>query len=533
MAVLSAFHRPSRIVAAGVISILIFLFLLWSPQWRKTQLYKSDTISSGSTPHSHPLSTPATVVSQPDSNGLIDNAHRLLNADAFLPHFRSVIQLPGISMTEVKSSCPWPALDKVNFQFGADVDWAVHDRSDFELETRRNEWRSFIQNELLPYQEYKDRFKGRGIVIVAGNQESMKRVRVILRALMKLGSTLPIEIHYWGEELDSESKKNISAMWSSPSSSEPDTTKRQMFFNDLSSPSSNILATNHDGFYINYQLKTAAVINSRFAEPLLLDSDNIPIIDPAELYDSPTYKEHGTLFWSDIARTRPNNPIWGITNTPCRMDEYEQESGQLLVDKRRFWYHLQLAAWFSNGSAKDYYASFLLGDKDTFRFAWHALKTKYGFPAKWVTSVGTLVAQEPSLGLEGSGPESVPVDGSPTPGGGFYCGHSFAQHHPDGRVAFLHGGLIKTLPNAVIRYHLDTRGGLFQVYKRSDYDEMHIVNEDVAIKWDGAPYLPNRPDNLEVASCTDFFQVVARPLDEIVPGFEQTFKEIGGYWMLE
>ena len=103
------------------------------------------------------------------------------------------------------------------------------------------------------------------------------------------------------------------------------------------------------------------------------------------------------------------------------MDEYEQESGQLLVDKRRFFYHLQLAAWFDNEhSRNEYYRQILLGDKDLFRFAWHALQTQYGTPAKWLTSVGTFYED------------------------GYYCGHSFAQHHPDdGRVAFMHGGLVK------------------------------------------------------------------------------------------
>jgi alpha 1,2-mannosyltransferase len=295
--------------------------------------------------------------------------------------------------------------------------------------------------------------------------------------------------------MTNESKKNISSMW------------QRMYFNDLSKPF-NIIKTNHDGFDNNYQLKTAAVINSRFAEPLLLDSDNIPIVPPESLYESSIYKEYGTLFWPDIARTRPNNPMWAITNTECRMDEYEQESGQLIVDKRKYFYHLQLAAWFNKDHA-EYYQKFLLGDKDMFRFAWHALKTKYGSPKKWLTSVGTI-------------------------SDGYYCGHSFAQHHPDdGRVAFLHGDLIKTMTKEVIAWQRESRGGFFQVYKRSEYDEQHVVNVDVSIKWDGAEYLPNRPADLGVGSCTDFYQVLARPLDEIVPGFEKTFEDIGGYWMIE
>ena len=426
---------------------------------------------------------------------LLDDAHKLQHADSFRSHFKAVTQIPGLTIANTKAGCNWPAMDKVNFQFGPDADWAVKDRDDFEIDLRRLSWHDFIDNKLLAYDAYKDRFNGRGIVIVAGNQKSMKRVKVILRALKKLGSQMPIEIHYWDDEMTKESQKEISFMWP------------KMYFNDLSAPS-NILKTNHDGLYINYQLKTAAVVNSRFEELLLLDSDNIPLLDPASLFESPIYKEYGTIFWPDIARTRPNNPMWAITNTVCRTNEYEQESGQLLVNKRRFFYHLQLAAYFNNDHA-EYYNAFLLGDKDMFRFTWHALRTKYGSPPKWLTSVGTL---------------------SPN---GYYCGHSFAQHHPDGKVAFLHGGLIKTITKEVMKWQRESRGGIFQVYKKTEFEQKHNIIVNVSIKWDGADYLPNRPADLPVASCTDFHEIAAKPLDEIVPGFEKTFEEIGGYWMLE
>jgi alpha 1,2-mannosyltransferase len=479
---MASLYRPGRIIAALPIVFLMYLVAWWI-------LDRTAQFSSPDVPEAAVLPNPTTDIKLEP----VEDAHKLQTADDFLPHFRAVTQIRGMTMAEAKAGCNWTSLDQVNFQFVENTEWVVQDRSDMELESRRNEWHDFIQNNLKPYETYKDRFEGRGIVIVAGDKKSMKRVRVLLRALAALGSHLPIEIHYWDDEINLETQTNLSSMWPN------------IYFNDLSG-SSNILKTNHDEL-ANYQLKTAAVINSRFAEPLLLDSDNIPVIDPESLYESSTYKEYGTLFWPDIARTRPNNPIWGITNTQCCMNEYEQESGQLLVDKRRFFYHLQLAAWFDNEHSH-YYDQFLLGDKDLFRFAWHALKTKYGFPPKWLTSVGTL-------------------------SDGYYCGHSFAQHHPDGRVAFLHGGLVKFMAKEVMKWQRERRGGIFQVYKRSDFDEQHNLNVKVGIKWDSAEYLPNRPADLRVASCTDMYQVTARPLDEIVPGFEKTFEEIGGYWMLE
>jgi alpha 1,2-mannosyltransferase len=473
--------RPARIGPALLLIALIYFI------YPRTTQYSSRLLET----LGH---QPPGLSSELQHAEIVENAHKLQSADSFLPHFKAVTNMEGMTMSKAKSGCTWPRLDDVNFQYGPGTEWAKQDRKDAELELRRKEWHHFIENEMLPYASYKDRFQGRGIVIVAGNQESMKRVRVILRALKRLKSKMAIEIHYWDNELSDEDRKDISAMWPN------------MYFNDLSAPS-NIVKTNHDGLYINYQLKTAAVLNSRFAEPLLLDSDNIPIVDPESLYESSVYKEYNTLFWPDIARTRPNNPMWAITNTECRMNEYEQESGQLIVNKHKFFYHLQLATWFNNKHA-DYYNEFLLGDKDLFRFAWHALKTKYGFPPKWLTSVGTL-------------------------SDGFYCGHSFAQHHPNGKVAFLHGGLIKTMTEEVVKWQRESRGGIFQVYKRSEFDEKHEISVNVSIKLDGADYLPNKPADLRAAMCTDFFDDIPRPLDEIVPGFGKLYEELGGYWMVE
>ena len=124
------------------------------------------------------------------------------------------------------------------------------------------------------------------------------------------------------------------------------------------------------------------------------------------------------------------------------MDEYEQESGQLLVDKRRFWYHLQLASWMNNEHGS-FYNTFLLGDKDTFRFAWHALKTKYGKPTKWLASAGT-----------------VNINGDQ----GTYCGYDFAQYHPDpgqSQVAFMHGGTLKSVHPELLLWNKE-QGGIFR-----------------------------------------------------------------------
>lgn len=237
---------------------------------------------------------------------VVKDAHQLRSADAFLPHFKAVIELPGYTIQKARRSCPLKHGEKVNFQWvegGPDKGWISQDVPNSEIESHRREWQSFVGGGMIPYSKVKSKFSGRGIVVVAGNQDTLKRTQVILRSLMRLGSKIAIELHYWDDEVSEADKKGLFNLYP------------KISFNDLSQPH-NIVQVKKDGMYINYQLKTAALVNSRFAEPILLDSDNIPVIDPALLYSSDTYREFGTVFWPDIARTRPQNPAWAIFNTP-------------------------------------------------------------------------------------------------------------------------------------------------------------------------------------------------------------------------
>lgn len=495
---LTALARRPKVIVAVVLSILVMLTTFSTP---------SETIRTHTRKiiESTRFSTPYVFKGE----AVLEDAHLLPDADDFLDHFRAVAEYPSMPMADSKVGCGWPDESVLNLQWGYDASrgddfkWILEDEDDFKVELIRKQWQYFIMNEMRPWAAHKKQFSGRGIVIPAGHEKSVNRTKIILRMLNKLGSQLPVEIAYWSDvELLEDARHQLQAI-------RPD-----LLFNDLSRDDAPLPT-----FYSplnNFHLKIPAIINSRFAEVLLLDSDNIPVMDPVELFESDTYKEYGTIFWPDIVRTRRQNPIWAITNTQCKMDEWEQESGQLLVDKRKYWYHLQLSTWFET-EHKLYYERLLLGDKDMFRFAWHALKTKYGRPSRWVTSVGTV-----SLGEAGKNEK-------------FFCGHTFAQHHPDpaGKVAFLHGGLLKTMSNAVIEWQLDHQGGIFQAYKRSNIDENPLLSPPVRIEWDPAHYLPeNKPEDYRVAWCTNIQYTDPQPLDEIVPDFQQTYKDIGGYWMI-
>jgi len=436
----------------------------------------------------------------------LTDAHKLKDADDFLPHFNALAGEYPLTMAQVQSTCTWnTTAEKVNFQYGADTDWVVNERTTEELWERRGDLHDYVRDMMIPWGMHKHRFHGRGIVTLGGNEEgkTFKRMIVAFNALKRVGSKLPIEVHYWADEFSAENRKLIHDAF-------PDVT-----FHDLAS-AENIVKVRKT-VVANFQFKIAAVLNSKFAEPLLLDSDNLAMINPEELYESETYKEYGSLFWPDIARTRKQNPMWAITNTYCRMDEYEQESGQLVVDKRKFWYHLQLALWFINSPRQRfYYSNIILGDKDTFRFAWHALRTQYGYPAKWLSSVGTYRDDKS------------------------YCGHSFAQYHPDkkdGRVAFLHGGLLKSFSKHYVHWLKNTGQGIFQVYKKSPVEFDHSKNPtEIMIGVLGNDgYVAEEPKDKLLARCTWFLDIEPRPVEELIPGVDlnQMFEEIQGYWIMD
>lgn len=267
----------------------------------------------------------------------------------------------------------------------------------------RHEWKSFIADEkrAIPYSSVSERFSGRGLVLLGGNRDTLDRILVTLRFMKLYESRLPVEIHYIKSEIDQD--------------------KIDMLTNDYKvttrplDDSGNIekvhLVSDSDK---NFHLKAAAIVNSAFEELLYLDSDNIPVRDPAFLFDTPNYRRTGAVFWSDTWKTHLDNPIWGIIEKPCQ-DEWEQESGQILINKSHpgVWRALMLTTYMQKKWAT--YFELLNGDKDTFRFAWKALDQEYWMTPTFPTAVGYI-----------------------TPGR--FCGVAMLQSTPEGRQKMFRKG---------------------------------------------------------------------------------------------
>lgn len=145
-----------------------------------------------------------------------------------------------------------------------------------------------------------------------------------------------------------------------------------------------------------------------------MDADNIPLSNPATLFSSPEYLATGALFWPDFWQTATANPIWSILEVAPQ--GWEQESGQIVLNKRRSWAALNLAFFLAKDAT---FQQMVNGDKEAFRLAFLATRTPF------------FMVETP-----------VAAAGAETETGSF-CGHTMAQHDLEGSALFLHHNSIK------------------------------------------------------------------------------------------
>ena len=210
---------------------------------------------------------------------------------------------------------------------------------------------------------------GRGIVICGGGERYFPSTWVLVRMLRWLGCELPIELWYLGAlELDDRMRRLLEPFGVSCVDGRRHRLRNESLDWDL------LAGRGFGGF----ELKSYALLHSRFREVLLLDADNVPVVDPSFLFDTPEYARDGALFWPDYGRLGPDREIWAVANVAYR-DEPELESGQIVVDKARHLGPLQLAFFYNAHSG--FYYRFVHGDKDTFHLAFRRLGHAYAMPA--------------------------------------------------------------------------------------------------------------------------------------------------------
>ena len=268
---------------------------------------------------------------------------------------------------------------------------------DFELtksavKSLQKEWMHFANNEISPYPDNK--FKGRGIVICSGGIKYFTCAWIAVKIIRKWGCKLPIEIWYKGDELSPSSIKEMS--------------EQNVFCK-------NILDYGDDSSH-GWVLKPLSILHSNFKEIIYIDADNVCLSDPEALFEMEGYKETGALFWPDYWETAEDNPIWNIMKVPYRPMK-EQESGQMVIHKEKCWKALNLCCYLNRMS--HIYYKLLLGDKDTFRFAWMALNYPFQIIQKEPDTCGYFDENKD------------------------FMGHTMVQSTNTGHILFLHRNLLK------------------------------------------------------------------------------------------
>jgi hypothetical protein len=196
-----------------------------------------------------------------------------------------------------------------------------------------------------------DRYTGRGVVIVGGGARYLPSLFVSVNATRHVGCRLPIEIWYFGnrDELPPEARESLQPL-------------------GVELIDADEVQKKHPARHLNgWELKVYATLHSRFEELLFLDADCYPCRNPEFLFDDPGYRQHGAIFWPDIA-TFDDRLKWAAFHVTDPKRPGSIESGQFIIDKRRCWSALNLA-WFYNDHS-DYYYRYCYGDKHTFEVAW-------------------------------------------------------------------------------------------------------------------------------------------------------------------
>jgi hypothetical protein len=194
-------------------------------------------------------------------------------------------------------------------------------------------------------------YAGRGIVIAAGGARLFVNAYVLIHLLRRtLKCTAPIEVWHYGEgELSPHMRALLAELGAATIDAAPMAERAGVTIRD------------------GWQLKPFVLAVCRFAEVLMLDADQVPVVDPSVAFDWPRYREAGAVFWPDILDLKAENPIWAALGLPAAQT-ISLESGQVLIDKRR---HLPaLLATLALNEAADTTYRYVYGDKDTFLLGW-------------------------------------------------------------------------------------------------------------------------------------------------------------------
>ncbi|ETP53082.1 hypothetical protein F442_01985 [Phytophthora nicotianae P10297] len=242
----------------------------------------------------------------------------------------------------------------------------------------------------------------RGIVMVV-YPKLLHSVHAIVRLLRGYGCKLPVEMWFLESEMGAAPLDYSRVLQSLVKDYGPVTLKGIT-----------------DDLVVGFTSKVYALAHSELDQILFLDADNSPVKDPTYLFDTPEFLKTGSIFWPDfwtpantIFNLKAQSLIWELAGTPF-VDMFEQESGQLLIDRKRAAVALHVAQFLAMREPRHFERLRLsYGDKDLFRLAWLKTNTPFHMIATPPAAAGMVRANQ-------------------------YCGMTMVQHDTRGEVIFLH-----------------------------------------------------------------------------------------------
>jgi len=308
----------------------------------------------------------------------------------------------------------------------------------------------------------------RGIVICAGGAKYMACAYVNMAVLRASGCMLPIELWHVGED---ERPENAAA-------------DLQQRFHPLRCVDAAKVLPKEDydaAREQHYAIKPLAVVHSSFDEVMLLDADNHAVKDPTDMFDTQQgYVRCGAMFWPDfhpfprnclaclaLADSLPDAPSHTRRGSAVVKDSklgdaltqqgklcplWQQESGQLIVDRRRCAAALRALRDLTLGWRALYPTlPGAGGDKDTFQLAWYVARQ----PFAWGPRISAVGRASPS---RGRGQHAA----------SFFAGNTMLHRDEQGALRFAHKNLYKWAPG--MRADVDAhRAWKLVVYSAPDH----------------------------------------------------------------
>lgn len=213
-------------------------------------------------------------------------------------------------------------------------------------------------------EEFQRSFKGRGYVVCAGGKYVKLAIHAI-KVIRLLGSNLPVEVFYNGEEdINPKQHEYLAKM-------------KNVQVHDLHK----FVDAKELGLE-KWDIKPFALLASSFAEAVLIDADTVFVHNPDMLFDDPGYISAGTAFfydrtlygyipgnataWIDTIIPEPLSTTIKSSRFYNRKTNYEMEAGVVLVDKSRRLMGLISTCRLNFPDFKEELHRFTHGDKESF-----------------------------------------------------------------------------------------------------------------------------------------------------------------------